>query len=1040
MRKILSTFLLIFCFGVTLFAQTRNINGVVISTSDKQPVTGCTVVVDGTTKGAISGVDGEFTLSNVSGAVTITANFLGFETQQISLDANQTEIRIELTEDHLAIDEVVVTAYGTQSKKAFTGTASIIKADQIKNLSVSSVSSALQGAASGVMVVSGSGQPGEDATIRVRGVGSLSGESAPLIVVDGVIYSADLNTINPNDIETFTVLKDANSTALYGSQAANGVIMITTKLGRPGKTQFSVNSKFGLSQRAVADYDYLNPQQYLETQWAKNYSLYQGNSSYTDAQAREAASKDVIGLLAYNPYDVATPIGTDGKLVAGANLLYQENWYDALFRVGKRQEHNFQALGGSETTRYLISGGYLSDEGMVKESKFDRVSARGKIDTELTPWLKAGLNMGLSYSNQNYPTQGGTSTRNSIQWVRNVASIYPAYVRGEDGQYVLDADGNQILDYGYATDWRAKRPVSEGSNPIGTFLYDDIGSSRFTSNNSGYLEASFLKHFTARTVLGVDYYTQNNNTFYNSFYGDGAAYGGISEKEIQTNSNVSWTNTLTYDKAFGQSNLNVLVGTESRDYSYGEVTAAKKNFGIQDPELDYGSVLDAASSWSTAARNFKAFARVNYSFKDRYHLSASFTRDGSSRFYRDSRWGNFWSVGGSWNINQEDFMSGTSSWLSSLKLRASYGTSGNQNLGYFPYLATYEVGWNMVSNPGSIVNSLANNNLTWEKQGMLDVGVDYAFLDYRITGSITYYEKNSFDLLMERPLPISAGITSYNDNVGSVKNNGVEFDVKGLVVQNNGFNLDLGLNLAFQKNRMTDLPAEVASGYNGDYYKRITIGESMYSWYLREYAGVNAATGAPMWYVDETDADGNVTGRTTTEVYSEGTRYIVGDALPKVTGGFSANFSWKGLYANALASFAMGNKILDTDYASLMHMFSSDRTGVQHSVDILDRWQQPGDISSIPAINSTDYSQISTAFLRKGDYLRLRNFTVGYDLATIPALKTAGLGALKVFFSADNLLTIFGTQGLDPEASIDGITDNNSTPMKIMSFGLSIEF
>lgn len=1039
MRK-LKLILTVLSFFAVSFAWAQNliVKGTVLDAADKSPLIGAGVYVKGSTQGTSTDLDGTYTITCDANA-KLVFSYVGYVDQEIPVNGKAV-INAALQADAESLEEVILTAYGPQTKKSFTGTAAVVKADQIQNLNVSSVSKALQGLASGVMVVSGTGQPGENATIRVRGVGSFSGSSEPLIVVDGVVYNGNMNSINPNDIESFTVLKDANSTALYGSRAANGVILITTKIGTPGKAKFTITANYGFSTRAVEDYEYLNAQQYMETQWAKGYKE-ASDAGYDDAKAREYATGSVLDYLVYNPYSVNNPIGTDGKLVSGAKLLYEEDWYDVLFRTGQRQEYTLQATGGSKEVRYLVSGAYLNDEGLVRGSKFDRYSVRGKIDANMTKWLKVGLNMGLSYSNQNYPTQGGTSTRNSISWVRNTASIYPAYMRDSNGEFILDADGNKQVDYGEdASVWGRVRPISSGSNPLGTFAYDEILYNRFLSNNSGYVEAKFLKDFTFKSTLGVDYYLYSGKSYYNSKYGDGRAYGGRSAREKETTAAINWTNTITWDKTFNNKHhVNVLIGTEANTYDFENVAAEKRGFDFADTELTYGANLQTANSYTSGSRNFRTLSRVNYDFDNKYHVSASLTYDGTSRFHSSSRWGAFWSVGLGWNMANESFMDNIE-WLNTLKIKASYGTSGNQNLGMFPYMATYSTGWNILGNLGSIVSTLGNNNLTWEKQAMLDLGFDYAMFDNKITGSFTYYNKKSIDLLMSRPLPISAGITSYNDNIGEMKNYGIEFDIKGILLQTNNLSWDLGMNISYQQNEISSLPEEQAEGFNSSNYKRIEVGKSRYSWYLWKYAGVDPQDGKPMWYKDVLDTEGNVTGIETTKKYSEATRYIVGDALPKYIGGISTNFTWKGLYVNVLASFALGHKVYDSDYAGLMHMFSSDRTGYQSSVDVLKRWQKPGDITNIPAINETDYNNVSTAFLRKGDYLRLRNITIGYDLSTIPAIKKTGIAGLKVYATGDNLCTLFGTKGLDPEMGIEGITSNNSSSLKVVSLGINMQF
>lgn len=1021
------------------YAQTR-VTGKVISSEDGSPAI-VSVSVKGTTTGAYTDGDGKYTITVPNAQSVLVFSGIGYATVEIPVNG-RTVIDVTIAPDALSLDEVVLTAYGPQSKKAFTGTASIVKSDEIKNLKVSSVSKALQGLASGVLVVNSNGQPGENATIRIRGIGSFSGSSEPLIVLDGVIYNGNLNSINPSDIESFTVLKDANSTALYGSRAANGVIMITTKIGRPGKTVISASASYGLSTRAVKDYSYLNNAEYMELMWERMYGDNVRSGLVSDAQARQLATTQLTGATVYNPFNVANPVGTDGKIVSGAQLLYEEDWNKALFQTGQRQEYNIQAMGGNEKSRFMISGGFLDDEGMVKMSRFNRYSIRGKIDAGIGKWMTVGLNMGLSYSKQNYPTQGGSSIRNSVLFVRSVASIYPAYVRSKDGNFVLDANGVKIPDYGRNTVWGADRPVFAGSNPLGTFQYDDISNSRFLSNNSGFIEIKPIKDLTFKSTLGVDYYLLSGREYYNNLIGDGTAYGGRSFRSRTTSSTIIWTNTLTYDKTFGDHHVNVLAGTESYDFQTDYLAAEKRGFDFADQELDYGANLITASSNRTASRNFRYLGRANYDFSNRYHISASLTYDGTSRFHSSSRWGTFWSVGAGWNIANESFMQGATSFLNTLKLRASYGTSGNQNLGYFPYLATYESGWNILGSLGSIVSTLGNDNLTWEKQEQLDLGVDFGLFSNRLTGSFTYYNRKSKDLLMARPLPISAGITSYNDNIGQVKNSGFEIDMKGLILDSKDFSWDLGFNLTLQKNEVTQLPEEQIKGFNAANNKRIQIGYSMYSWYLQEYAGVDPQDGKPMWYKDIVDTEGKVTGRETVKTYSSATRYMVGDALPYATGGINTNFNWKGISLNVITSFALGGKLLDTDKAGLMSLFSNDRTGYQASKDALKRWQKPGDITNVPYLAgaSLNYNSSSTLWLVKGDYLRVRSITLGYDLAKIKSVKQLGLGSAKIYVSADNPFTLFGSEGLDPEQGLSGVTTNTSSSLKVLSFGLNLEF
>lgn len=1046
MRRFLTLLVAIVVVGLSsALAQTKTVSGKVISAEDNQPIPGVNVFVKSApTVGIMTDANGNFTLKNIpANAKTLVFRFVGYQATEMPITGDV--VNATLASENQKIDEVVVTAYGVVKKQAFTGTAAVVKADQLQNLKISSVSKALQGLATGVMVVNSSGQPGENATIRVRGIGSFSGNSEPLIVVDGVIFNGNMNNINPNDIESYTVLKDANSTALYGSRAANGVILLTTKMGRAGKSEITFSASYGLSTRAVDDYKYLNAGQYYEQRWRSLYNNFLPTT--TDAEARQLATDQVQGLLVYSPFDIDDPVGTDGKIKSNAKLLWNQDWNDALLRVGKRQEYNLQALGGTDKNRYLISVGYLHDDGIVKESKFDRYNVRGKIDSDLTSWLKVGLNMGLSYSEQNYPTQGGTSIRNSIGAIRMMSSIYPAYQRNRDGSFVLDAKGSKIPDYGTAEQnpWGFERPVAKNSNSLGTFMFDVIEANRLSIQNNGFAEIKILPFLTYRSTLGVEYFLLSNKEYYNNSIGDGVAYGGRSEREHRQTTMINWTNTLVFDKTFNEiHHINLLAGTESNDWKTNYLGAETRGFDFADQELDYGANKIKASSNSTASRNFRYLARANYDLNNRYHISASYTRDGSSYFYRDVRWGDFYSVGLSYDILNESFADSWRSVVSTLKLRGSYGTSGSQDIGSsrFPYMGTYDTGSNILGSLGSIVGSLENRLLTWEKQNQLDLGVDFGFLKGRVTGAVTYFNRKSSDLLMARPLPISAGITSYNDNVGEVQNTGLETEVKGVLFKNSDWYFDLGANITFQKNEVTALPEEQKDGFNRDFSKRVEVGKSMYSWYLREFAGVDPVDGKAMWYKDVVDPTTNeITGKETTKVYADGTRYIVGDALPKVLGGINANLSYKGISLSVIGAFSLGSKIADFDKAGLMHMMSASRNGYQASSDMLKAWSKEGDITNVPKLgdDSESFSSMSTRWLVSGDYFRIRNITLGYDLTNLSLIKNLGFKQLKAFVSADNYFTFFGSQGLDPEVGIDGVSDNNSSPVKVISFGLNIQ-
>ena len=1047
MKKFLLFFVML---SVTLqyaVAQNTQVSGIVTYADDGSPVTGATIVVKGTMIATISDAGGAYKI-DIPGSIenkVLEVSYLGLRTQERSVH-NAGVINFEMATDVFAIDNIVVTAYGTTNRKAFTGTASVVKAFELKNQQVTSADAALQGLASGVIVVGTNGQPGEKSTIRVRGVGSITGESDPLIVLDGIAYNGDLNTINIADIESMTVLKDASSTALYGSRAANGVIMITTKSGRPGKARVSATASYGISNRAVKNYEFVGAGEYMEMQWEALYNTYK--PGYGDAAARQYATEDVTAYTGYNPYGndprFQNPVGTDGKTVEGAKLLYDTDWYDALTRLGRRQQYDVQISGGSEATTYMISLGALNDKGIIAASSFERYNGRVKVDSKIRDWITIGLNSGVSYSHQNYALQGDTYTSNTIGFINGIANIYPLYELDATGKQVLDNDGNAIPDYGrgqHPGSVLGARPIFAGANPYGTATLNQIGHDRFMSSNNVYLEAAVLKDFKFKTNLGIEYYNYNSNEFNNPLYGDGAAYKGSSEKNRRQYTTLTWVNTLTYDKTIkDRHHINVLAGVDSHDYREELVMAQRQGFDFPGQnELIYGTSLTGANSTHMDSRNVRYLARTNYDFDSRYHLSASYTYDGTSRFTKSNRWGSFYSVGAAWNISNENFFeNNVGDWFNNLKLRASYGTSGNQNIGYFPYMGAYITGENILNNGGSVVYRLANNDLTWEKQTQLDAGLDFGFLRNRLNFGVTYYNRTSRDLLLARPLPISGGMPSINENIGKVRNSGVEFEISAIPVNTSTVRWDVGFNISYLKNRVMALPqANLRGGMSQPNYKQLFVGESAYTWYIPEFAGINPDNGAATWWMDA-DPNDPSKGRVVTEDSGSATKYKMGNALPKWTGGFNTNLTLHGFDVGIIGAFSIGGKILDMDKASLMHMMSV--TGGQLSADARNAWKKPGDVTDVAAmtVGYSDFNGVSSRWLVDASYFRLRNLTIGYNFANFQGVKNAGFNTLRLYVSAQNLFTIFGPKGLDPEQRLAGLTDYASSALRTFSIGISI--
>ncbi|MDR0660609.1 MAG: SusC/RagA family TonB-linked outer membrane protein [Prevotellaceae bacterium] len=1037
-------------------AQTR-VTGKVTSAEDGSPLPFVTVVVKGTTVVSNTANDGTYTITVPDGSDILVFTFAGMQTLEERL-GGRAILDVALSPDQTLLDEAIISAYAPVSKKGFTGAASVIKSETLKDHKVATIGQSLQGQASGVMVVGAHGQPGENPDIRIRGIGSINATQSPLIILDGVEYNGALSSINPNDIEVFTILKDANSTALYGSKAANGVVNITTKQSRAGETRVNFSASYGFSSRARSDYDYLSAKDYLEVSWEayKNWAMDQGRS---EADARIFATNNLLtGKLRYNPTNSATPVGTDGKL--NAQMLWDQDWEDALTRTGKRQEYAVDVSGGSEKAKYLISLGYLEDEGVAITSDFKRYSSRIKVDANPYKWLKIGLNSTTSWTRQSFPLQSGNSVNNIYGFIRSMSNIYPAYERNPDGSLVKDEKGNLIPDMGLGTGMvnpasgdRFDRPVSTSQNPLMTTYMNEIQYDRWLIGNNGYMDINILDGLTFKTQLGYDIYELRGTEFYNPELGDGTSYGGRSSRYRNTSLIMSWINQLTYDKTFNNiHHINVIAGTNAYDFSYNALETEKRGFFSTDfSELVYGANPVTAHSTKTGMRNFNFISRVNYDLYSRYFISASLTRDGSSRFHKDHRWQNFWSVGAAWLITSEDFMASSSGWLDLLKLKFSYGTTGNQYIsgteGYFPYLGTYVTGWNVLANQGYIVGSLESQALSWESQSQLDLGLEFSFLNGTISGSFTYFLKDNKDVLFSKPLVLSGGISSIPSNIGEVKNQGVELDITGRILKTKDLLWTASVNLSHIKNEVVKLPEENrALGLEATGNKILLEGKNINTWYLREWAGVDPVTGDPLWYVDQKDADGNVVGRATTNDYSAATRYTNEVAWPKLFGGFQTSVSYKGFDLGVQASFSIGGKTLDLDKANLMHNFTSTSFGYQASADYTsdDVWRQPGDIGkSVPRIGTadSDFGSTSTRWLVKSDYLRINNITLGYTFKNPYLLDKIGFKGARVYVTGTNFITLFGAEGLDPEQGISGITGTNRTSaLKSVSFGVNLNF
>lgn len=1020
------------------WAQTRTVTGKV---TDKNGIAlpGVSVTIKGSSTGTQTNDNGDFSLTVPGNARTLVFTYVGYTVQEVSIGRNNT-INVSLTTEEKKLDEVVVVAYGTQRKREVTGSVAVVDERAIKRQQVTTVGQALQGTASGVMVVNNSGQPGDNPQIRIRGIASLNANAEPLLVLDGIPFDGNLNMINPNDIENFSVLKDGTATALYGSRAAAGVILINTKRGRKGTApSIALSSTFGVASRALPEYNFINSKQMFELAWEALRNL---NTDAGLANPEQIATDELVSEIRYNPFGIPKPVGTDGRLAPGANLLWNTDWTKELTRTNAlRRDVNLSISGGGDQSRYFFSTGYLSQEGYVITSKFDRVNARFNYTNNLNDWLEIGARTSAVFSNQNYPDQADGNFENVIQYIRTMSSIYPVYKRGENGEELLDADGKPIYDFGNPDPNRTvnvNRNSLQPSNLVATTVVNTESRKRYLTNLNTYADIKLAKGFKFRSSFGIDKYFYELLSYETPDFGNGQNVGGRARRQNDVTTSWTWNNMLNYTRAFGDHNLDLMASTEAYKYEYKTLFGRKVAFPFSGlTELGVAATTESLISATTTETINSYLGRVKYDFKGKYFAEITVRWDGSSRFAADNQWGFFPAVGVSWLVSDEEFMKQTE-FINFLKFRASYGQVGNNRLAsYFPYLSTFSGGYDNLNNPGIFLDQLGNPSIRWEKQGNLDIGIDFAIWKNRITGSVDYFRKESIDLLFNRPLVFSGGIPSVDDNIGTVVNAGVEFSVNARAVSKRNFEWNTIINASFVKNKITKLPQEklLAGAYQRE------VGKSFFDFFMPEWAGVDPATGEPQWYADERDGSGNLTGKKViVNTYADATRYYVGGALPKVTGGWTNAFTYKKFDLSVLLSFAFGGKTYDGEYGSLMHGFTAS-LGDQLHTDILNRWQKPGDITNVPRlnVNNTDINQRSTRFLFDGDYVRLRNITLGFSFNPDKARKI--IKGARFYVQADNIGTWSRLKkGADPETDVDGTARPQSSVFKIISAGLEFNF
>lgn len=1154
-KRLITTLLVLLTIGVQAFAQSA-VSGKVTDEAG-EPCVGANVLIKGTTTGTMTDLDGNYSLTDVRKGAILVFSSIGYTSQEVRLGSSSV-VNVVLKSDADFLNEVVIVGYGTAKRKDLTGSLTQIDNKLIASQNSSSATKALEGAVPGIVYASVDGQPGNDAGLRVRGLGSTNvGASNALVIIDGVPAQGDnpLSNMNQEDIASITVLKDAASTAIYGSRGANGVILVTTKRGGSGRTKISFQAragwntvgsyKVGQVDNAAGIYEYLWQSIYNSYRYGVNgagpalnketgeYYTNIGNPNVSHDAAAEFASQHLfnyIGLndsfgrnmlgnyMAYNvPGATYTPdgtgssasstmtgaylVGTDGKINPNASLLYDDTYADALLKTGFRQQYDLSASGGSDKEDHYLSLGYLTDPSYVPNSRFERITGRANINVNLFKWLKVGANVGYTRSRTNYQgtywaaRNSGSNQGNITRYVNGHTPIVPFYAHDAEGNYIYDKNGDRVRNYLYNSTYS---PLGQTGNNYGStdIMYamdndirEDLTS---TLNTRTYIEIPFLDHFTFRTDFAYDKINRTTTVYYNGTTGRAASMGGYFGKRMNDIEVMNLQHRLTYNQDFGKHHVDAMALFEDSDWEQQTV-----NWGSADefipgflaagnfvgryygagsaPTPGYGHDIERMRSW---------LGRANYIFADKYYVSGSVRRDGSSKFRKENRWGTFWSVGAGWRFTEESFMQDLrDSWLNNGKLRASYGVIGNQNgIGRYQtyrtwgYSTTYQTTNNGQGKPTGdsyklSMGGLVNTQLTWEETKTFDVGLDLTLFN-RIDLTFDWYNRVTGNSQFSQPVSyLAMGQTTLPRNIAELTNRGIELDINADIIKTKDIRWNVAFNITHYTTKLTDLPDDAipahaeglpdgtwednqgswasagGSQQNANVYLR-GIGRDWFNLYMYKYAGIDQSSGLPMYFHRVTEADHaagkykdtEVGGSVKTTNYANASKYEVGSAIPTFQGGFNTSFSYKNFYVNAQFAYQIGGKFFSRNYAEYLYnvvdaqmyrmMFVSkdvkgntwtpDNTGAGFPM----QWYPAGENSyfSGTSANGGNWS-FTDESLFSASYLRLKNLTLGYNVSKSLLNKLRidkVVSNIKVFASSDNLFILSAAKAIDPTMSASG--------------------
>jgi TonB-linked SusC/RagA family outer membrane protein len=976
-----------------------------------EPLIGVNVIIKGTTQGTITDIDGNFELLGTQQSVTLISSFIGYATVETTVKAGE-HVKITLKEDELTLDEVVVTGYGTFKKSAYAGSASTVKVENMEDVPATSFAQLLQGSAPGVQISSSSGAVGGSNSIMIRGVGSFNASTSPLYVIDGIPVTSSISsnidggtdimsTLNNSDIENITVIKDAAAASLYGSRAANGVILITTKSGKEGKAAFNLKADWGFSDYATNYRDVMDGPERRATIWEGLYNQGVYLKEMTKEEATAYADSDI---------DKYAPMPWSGW----------EDWESALFRKhAPYQNYEFSASGGDRKLSYYMSAASTDQKGIVRQQDFSRITGRLNVKYNMTEKLQLGANILYSSLKQHGSAEGGTYTSPIYSTRHKVSASDPIY--NEDGTYNVNLLGNDNRNPKSQLDLNYKRQEAN------------------RSFNTVFANYKFIPGLVFNTTFSLDQMNSKYTGWSDPRSTDGANDNGTLSANSYQYQTIVWKNNLTYNVAFKDfHHLDVLGGYEVEQYKRTNISGSVKDFAtVEKHQLSNGANISGLSGGESAYRLLSYIGRLNYDYKNKYYFGGSARLDGTSRLHRNSRWGTFWSVSGAWRLTAENFMESVSHIFTDAKIRASYGTNGTQPSEYFGYMSLVGFKYAYNGKPGMLEYQVGNELLSWEKNYNLNLGIDFNLFN-RVSATVEFYNRNTADLLLDKPLSKTTGFNSVLTNIGRVNNKGVEVNINAGIIKTKDFSWNSSLNFGHNKNKIVDLGGQ--EEMIGTYTIR-KVGLPYYMFYVKEFAGINPDSGYAQYYVNgenSVDENGN---RITTEDPGEANYIIHKGADPTLSGGWTNTLKYKWFDLNFTWTFSLGGYSYDNAAQKLEHGGVESENAI--SVLYRDRWKNPGDRTNIEIFMMGNpnamHKVVSSRRIHSSDYLRLKNVTLGVS-APKNWVQKIRLENVRAYFSAVNLLTFAAYDLYDPEVPRNGVVYFEAPKMKTLTFGLDIKF